>query len=397
MTRAAVASATRATYVAFAAAGFAGASWASRIPQIRDRLDLDPRALGLLLLAVATGSVLALPTAGGVVGRLGAARVVGGCSLLVAGGLVVMGIGTGIGVAPVALGMFLVGLGNGAWDVAMNVHGARAEQLLERSVMPRFHAGFSLGTVAGALVGAAMIALHVGLTPHLVGVGMVLALVVPRAVRSFVPAGTRSSEASPDQPAHPVWKAWLEPRTLLIGVVVLAFAFAEGAGNDWIGVAVIDDYQTSAAVGGLAFAAFLTAMTVARWFGPAVIDRHGRVLVVRVLCGVAVAGLIVFVFAPWTALAFVGVLLWGAGTSLGFPLGMSAASDEPAQAAARVSVVASIGYCAFLAGPPLIGFLADEASILKALLTVAGLLAVAAVLAGSLAEPGVRRCRARTP
>jgi len=383
----AVRSATRATYVAFAAAGFAGASWASRIPQIRDRLDLDPRSLGLLLLAVATGSLLALPTAGGVVSRLGASRVVSGCSLLVAAGLVVTGIGTDIGVTPVTVGMFLVGLGNGAWDVATNVHGARVEQLLERSVMPRFHAGFSLGTVGGALVGAAMVGLHVGVTPHLVAVGVVLAFFVPTAVRSFVPAGLAASDADADQPAHPVWKAWLEPRTLLIGVVVLAFAFAEGTGNDWIGVAVIDDYRTPAAVGGLAFAAFLTAMTVARWFGPAVIDRHGRVPVVRVLCGVAVAGLLVFVFAPWTALAFVGVLLWGAGTSLGFPLGMSAASDEPARAAGRVSVVASIGYCAFLAGPPLIGFLAEEASVLKALLTVAGLLAIAAVLAANLAEP----------
>ncbi len=377
-----IAAAKRATYVAFVAAGFAATTWASRIPQIRDRLDLDPAELGLLLLSVAAGSVLALPTAGGVVSRLGAARVVGGCAVLVAAGLVVMGIGVGVGVAPVAVGLFLVGLGNGAWDVAMNVHGARVEQLLGRSVMPRFHAGFSFGTVGGALVGAVMVALDVGVTPHLVAVAVLLALLVPTAVRAFVPGAAEPA----DSDGRPVWAAWLEPRTLLIGVVVLAFAFAEGAGNDWVAVAAIDDYGAPATTGTLAFATFLGAMTAVRWFGTPLVDRYGRVRVVRGLCGVAVAGLLVFVFAPWTALAFVGVVLWGAGTSLGFPLGMTAAADEPDRAAGRVSVVASIGYCAFLAGPPLIGFLADEASVLKALLTVAGLLTVAALLAANLAE-----------
>jgi predicted MFS family arabinose efflux permease len=379
----AVTRARGATYVAFVAAGFAFTSWASRIPQIRDRLDLDPAALGLLLLAVAAGSVLALPTAGAVVARLDAARVVASCSLLVATGLVVMAVGVGVGVAPVAVGLFLVGVGNGAWDVAMNVQGARVEQLMARSLMPRFHAGFSLGTVGGALAGAAMVALDVGVTPHLVVAAVAVALVVPVSVRAFVPA---VDDAGAER-AHRQWVAWLEPRTLLIGVVVLAFAFAEGTANDWTAVAVIDDYGAHAVAGALAFATFLTAMTAARWFGTPLVDRYGRVPVVRLLCAVAVAGLVLFVFAPWTALGFVGVLLWGAGTSLGFPLGMSAAADEPDRAAGRVSVVASIGYCAFLAGPPLIGFLGQQASVLKALLVVAGLLSIAAVLAANLAEP----------
>jgi cyanate permease len=100
----------------------------------------------------------------------------------------------------------------------------------------------------------------------------------------------------------------------------------------------------------------------------------------------AVAGLALFVFGHWTPLAFVGVLLWGAGVSLGFPVGMSAGADEPAHAAARVSVIASIGYCAFLAGPPLIGFLGQQFTVLRALTAVAVLLAVAALLAGNVAE-----------
>ena len=105
------------------------------------------------------------------------------------------------------------------------------------------------------------------------------------------------------------------------------------------------------------------------------------------LCALAVVGLMLFVFSPWIGLAFVGALLWGAGASLGFPVGMSAAADEPAAAATRVSVVASIGYVAFLGGPPLIGFLGEHVGVHKALTVVAILLGVAALLAGALRPP----------
>ena len=168
---------------------------------------------------------------------------------------------------------------------------------------------------------------------------------------------------------------------------MLCFAFAEGTGNDWTSVALIDGYDTSAAVGTLGFAVFLAAMTAGRWFGPGLLDRYGRVVVLRVMSAVSVVGVLMFVFGGVTPVAFVGAVLWGAGLSLGFPVGMSAGADEPAMAAPRVSVIASIGYCAFLAGPPLIGFLGDHFTVLRALTTVAVLLAVAVMLAGSIRPP----------
>jgi fucose permease len=170
----------------------------------------------------------------------------------------------------------------------------------------------------------------------------------------------------------------------MIGVFVLAFAFTEGAGNDWIGVALIDGYHAPAAVGTLAFALFLAGMTIARWSGTGLLDRYGRVPVVRALAVLAVIGLLIFIFGHVTAIAFAGALLWGCGASLGFPVGMSAASDEPTAAAGRVSVVASIGYCAFLGGPPAIGFLGNRFTVLHALLAVALLLTLSVLLAGSL-------------
>jgi fucose permease len=379
-----VRAAVRATYVVFSASGFAFASWAARIPQVRDRLHLQPSALGLVLLAIAAGSVIALPLSGLVVARLGSRRTVAAMAVLFAVGLVVAALGYLSGVVPVVVGLFLVGLGNGAWDVAMNVHGADVEQHLGRSIMSRFHAGFSLGTVAGALIGAAMVAWRVPVTVHLIAVAVVVAAGVPAAARWFVPGRDDGGAGAPVRSRT----AWTEPRTLLIGVFVLAFAFAEGTGNDWISVALIDGHHAPATVGTLGFAVFLAAMTAGRWGGPGLLDRYGRVAVIRVLCVLAVVGLVLFVFGPSTPIAFAGAVLWGAGTSLGFPVGMSAGADDPARAASRVSVIASIGYCAFLGGPPLIGFLGQRFSVLRAFTAVAVLLALAALIAGNIRPLG---------
>ena len=176
-----VRAATAATYAAFIGSGFAFASWASRIPQIRDRLELDSAALGLVLLAIAVGSLLALPLSGPVVTRIGSARTVMAMAILLGVGLTTAALGSLIGVVPVVIGLFLLGFANGAWDVAMNVQGTVVERHLDRSIMSRFHAGFSLGTVAGALVGAAMVALHVEVAVHLAAVAVLV--VIPWCVR----------------------------------------------------------------------------------------------------------------------------------------------------------------------------------------------------------------------
>ena len=377
--------AKRAVYVAFIGAGFAFASWASRIPQVRDRLDLDAAALGLVLLSIAAGSVVALPLAGTLIGRIGSLRTVVVMALVLAAAMGVVAVGSVTTVPLLVAGLFVLGLANGAWDVAMNVQGAVVERHLGRAIMSRFHAGFSFGTVVGALLGTAMVALDVPVPAHLAGVAVLVALVVPASARAFVPDVDTDPGDAPAERGGAL-RAWREPRTWLIGVVVLSFSFAEGTANDWLSVALIDDHGTTATVGTLGFALFLTAMTLARWFGGPLLDRYGRVQVIRLLAGLAVVGLLLFVFGN-PVLAFLGALLWGLGASLGFPTGMSAAADDPARAAARVSVVASIGYCAFLAGPPLIGLLGHQVTVLRALTVVAVLLGVAVLVAGSLKPP----------
>lgn len=379
-----VRAATRATYLVFAVSGFGFASWASRIPQVKARLGLNPSALGLLLLAIALGSVVALPLSGTLVARWGSRLTVAVMATLSTAALLTVAFGYLAGVVPVAIGLFFFGVSAGIWDVAMNVQGAAVERRLGRSIMSRFHAAWSLGTVAGALIGAIAVALRVPVTAHL-AVAAVLEGPAVWAVSSKFVADV------PDAPdvtgGGSALAAWREPRTLLIGLFVLAFAFAEGTGNDWISVAVIEDYKAPATLGTLAFAVFLAAMTAGRWWGTALLDRYGRVPVTRALAALAVAGLVLFIFGPALPAAFFGAVLWGGGTSLGFPTGMSAAADDPILAARRVSVVASIGYCAFLGGPPLIGFLGDHITVRHALLVVVVLLAIAMVIATALRPP----------
>ena len=363
--------AVRAVYYVFFGAGFAFASWASRIPQVRDGLHLSPASLGLLLLSIAAGSLVALPLAGTVVAWLGAARTITVMAILSAIGLAITALGYRVGVLPVVVGLFLLGVGNGTWDVAMNVEGTFVEQRLGRSILPRFHAGFSVGTVAGALLGAGMVAAGISVTVHLLLVAIVIGVGAPWAVRGFL---TVTAPAHPDhEPSgHPL-KAWTEPRTLVLGLFVFCMAAIEGTGVDWLGVAVIDGYDARPAVGSLTLGIFLAAMTTGRWFGPALLDRFGRVASVRTSAVVACGGALLVVFAWSLPLAMAGAALWGLGSALGFPVGMSAAADDSQFAAGRVGVVTSIGYIAFLAGPPFVGLLGNAFGTLHSLIAVAGL------------------------
>src|SRR5690349_149507 len=210
----------------------------------------------------AVGSLVSLPLSGTVVHRVGAARTVSVMAVVNPVGLAIVAIGTEVGPVMVGAGLFVFGFGAGQWDVAQNVEGAAAEQRLGRSIMSRFHAAFSVGTVAGALVGAGMNALHVRPWIHLLSMAAVVAIVGQTATRGYLPAGEGDEEQAHE--ARSPWQAWREPRTLLIGVFVLCMAFAEGTGNDWLGVAAIDGYHASAALGSFAYVAFVTAMTTGR-------------------------------------------------------------------------------------------------------------------------------------
>lgn len=388
-----VRTARNAVFVVFALAGVVFSSFASRIADSKAELGLSAGQLGLTLFAASCGSVLALPFAGRVADRIGAARTV--VTGMVVAGLGLVTVGVAVDVARsrplMAVGLFFLGMGVGLWDVAMNLEGAAVERLLGRTVMPHFHAAFSGGTVVAALVGSLMSWAGVSLVPHFLGALVVTAVLGWWGVRAFLPrvvevdpvvAGDGVPTAVPVKPRS----AWLEPRTLMIGMVVLAAAFTEGTANDWIAVGFVEGHDLPAWAGVLAFAVFLSFMTLGRILGTGLLDRHGRVPVLRATFALAAVGSLMVVFGN-PVLAYLGTAVWGVGASLGFPVGMSASADDPARAGARMSVVATIGYTAFIAGPPLLGFLGDHFTVLKALLVVTAMVFLAMLVIPATREP----------
>ncbi|MDQ3663587.1 MAG: MFS transporter, partial [Actinomycetota bacterium] len=177
---------------------------------------------------------------------------------------------------------------------------------------------------------------------------------------------------------------------LLIGLLDCSFALVEGVANDWLALALVDGHGTSQTLGAIGLGVFVAAMTIGRLGGAAVLDRYGRAPVLRATAVLAALGVGTVVAADPLPLVIVGAVLWGLGASLGFPVGMSAAADQQDRAPTRVAVVSSIGYTAFLAGPPLVGYLAEAVGILRGLLVVVAAAGVGGLVAFATSPPARR-------
>lgn len=379
-----VRAAHHAAMVSFILNGFGFASWVSRIPDVRDGLGLSNGRLGLLLLAIAAGSVITLPSSGVLIHRYGVIAVLRTGVTAASVGLVLAALGAGWwhSVSLTAVALVCYGLGVGVWDVAMNVEAGEVERTVGRPIMSRFHAGFSLGTVLAAGLGALVNRFGVRIEVHLGLVALAVLVAVQVSTGAFLSTRPESSDA----PGESAWRAWLEGRTIVVGLMVFALAITEGAANDWLALALIDGYGVATWVGVAGFAVFVTAMTAGRLAGPALLARWRRVPVLWTTMAAAVSGLLLLVYGGGPVLITLGIVLWGYGASLGFPVGMSAAAEDPARAAARVSVVSTIAYSAFLAGPPLLGFVADRVGTLHSLLVIAVLLVPSALLVPAARE-----------
>lgn len=388
-----------AIFAIFVLSGVSIASWVSRTPTVRDELHLSTSGVGLLILSMSIGSIVGLSLAAPVMARLGARRGMSVSLITGAVGLAVLGVGAdAFASVPVAfVGMVLLGLGNGAVDVMMNVEGAANERAIGKTLMPLFHAFFSFGTVAGAGLGAASSAIGLPVAVHLPIVAVLMTAGILVAVR-FVPV--RDDLDAPHHSEHApkpglvarvarAASVWRDPRLVLIGLIMLGMAFAEGSANDWLTLAMVDGHHVDKTTAAIVFGVFVVSMTLGRVLGGPVLDRFGRVPVLRASAALGVLGILLFILAPFPPLVVAGAVFWGLGSSLGFPVGMSAAADGP-NATARVSAVATIGYVAFLVGPPVLGFLGDSFGILNALYLV-----LALVLLAGIASPAARPVAAR--
>lgn len=370
--------------------GLSISSWVTRTPAIRDLLGASTAEIGLVLFGLSVGSMVGILSAGPVVARVSTRPVIALGTTLFLLSMPTVGFGASSSQSGVVTaGLLLFGLGMGGVEVALNVEGADVEEVLNRPVLPSLHGSFSLGTVVGAVAGIIFTATSYPVLNHLIIVSCVDLLLLALAIRHISPGvgkTGRAAAASDATPGGGLRELLRHGRLPIIGTVVLAMALAEGAANDWLPLVMVDGHGFDPALGSAIYAVFAASMTIGRFCGGWYIERFGRA---AVLCASAIAGaagLAVVIFVDNQVAAGAAVILWGLGASLGFPVALSAAAASGPNSAMRVSFVATLGYVAFLVGPPVLGFLGEHTGLRTALVVPLGLVLVAALLSPHIAR-----------
>lgn len=387
----------------FAGAGITMASAVSRMPEIKAQVDASTTELAFALVCIGIGSIVAMPFAGRSTQRFGTAPVVAVFAVIACGGWAMIPLASSV--PQLALILLLTGVGVGTWDVAMNVQGSMVERASRTVRMPLWHGLFSVGGVVGALAGAGAARIGLPLAWHLPTVSAAMLLVVLISTRSFIgaeelaaPGRVGSGPSSlPTPPPHPPRPQRGVTRTeVLLGLIMLSTALGEGAANDWLAVALVDERGAPAAIGAVTYAGFNLTMAIGRFTGGPFIARFGRTLSLRIAGSIAAAGVLLLCLVPGTAVALAGAAAWGLGLAIVFPSAVSAAGQVPGRADRAIATVSTIGYGGFLFGAPLIGTLAHVIPLLDALLVVAAFALLIVVLAPAARErPGSTRVVAR--
>ncbi len=369
----------------FLLSGAVFGTWVSRLPAIRDQLGASTAELGIALLMPGFGSLLSMPFMGRACARWGSRRMVGAFGPVAI--LMLPALAYVQTVAQLALALLLFGVGFGAWDVAMNVQGAAVDRQAGRAWMSRYHAGWSLGGISGAGLGA--LAAHADLVVQrhfqLAAVAAIVLLLT--ALPWFVPENELPErEEVKSRRSHRL----LDRRLVAIGAVTACATSIEGAAADWLAIYLVDDHAAVDASAAAGYVVFAVAMAVGRLAGTSVLEGLGRMRTLRVVGALAGVGIFVTVVAPTLWIAYVGAALWGLGIAVVFPAAMSAGGEAAPRASDGIAAVSTIGYAGFLLGPPLIGVLGDAVGLGRALL-------VLLVLAGGVVAlaPSLRTTRPR--
>jgi predicted MFS family arabinose efflux permease len=354
-----------AVLVAFFVNGALLAAWVSRIPAIQIKLDLSEGELGIVLLGMGVGVLVALSLAGGIIGRFGSRFVT------IAGAIAMCIFLPLLALAPNAtalwVALFLFGMAISTMDVAMNDQAVMVEQRSNKPLMSSFHASWSIGTLTGALLGAGIAWLSLGSLTHFILAAILFFTLIALVARFLLPTEGRKEEGESifRLPPRVVWP---------LGAIAFCAAIGEGAMADWSGVYLSRTIHTTAAFAALGFAAFSLTMTIGRLLGDWLATRFNPTLVVRFGGLLAFVGIMAAIIITEPAVVLLGFAAVGLGIANVVPLSFSAAGKLPnLPAGVGIAGVAAIGYAGFLAGPPFIGLIAEATSLRIALLTVAAL------------------------
>ena len=355
--------------------GFGFASFVVRIPAVQEKLSLGEGLLGLALLGVSMGSLPSMPLTGWLVSRFGSRPVVGISAILLP--LAVPLIALAPSLPTLVAAFFLVGASAGTLDVSMNAHASTVEKGYGKRIMSSFHAAFSFGGLAGAASGGLIAAAGTGLPAHLLGVGLLSAIVAVPLYGYLLPAGADRGEAGAP--------AFARPTRSLVGLGIISFCvlLGEGAMADWSAVYLRNSLETGPGLAAAGYAAFSLTMATGRLFGDRLAETIGPGTLVRLGGTVAALGLASGLLVATPAAALVGFAGVGLGLSVIFPIALGAAGHAEGGAGPAIAAVSTAGYFGFLVGPPTIGFVAEGTSLSAALFLVVILSGVVAVLAGA--------------
>ncbi|MGE8098204.1 MFS transporter [Pseudomonas fluorescens] len=357
------------TRIAFFIAGFGIAAWAPLVPYAKARAGLDDGTLGVLLLCLGVGSILAMPMAGMLASRFGCRRVLSGGTLLICLALPLLATVSSIPLLIAAL--FLFGAGLGTVDSTVNLQAVIVERASGKTMMSGFHGLFSLGGIVGAAGVSALLGL--GISPLGATLVVIVFLLVSllKAAPHLLPYGSESSGPAFAIP-HGV--------VLFIGSLCFIVFLAEGAVLDWSAVFLTSERDLDTAYAGLGYAAFALTMTVGRLTGDAIVHKLGATRVIVFGGLTAAAGLLLATLAPAWEAALIGYALVGVGCSNIVPVLYTAVGKQnvmPENIA--VPAITTLGYAGILAGPAVIGFIAHGSSLSFAFGLISVLLLAVAV------------------
>ncbi|MGF9696408.1 MFS transporter [Paenibacillus sp. MABNR03] len=382
-------------FVFFALSGMAFSSWTSRTPEVRDILHASTSIMGWIIFGIAAGAIVGLVSASSVIRHIGARKAIALSVIILSLGLLIAGFSILLAIKLLVFsGLVVFGLGYGIIDVAQNVEGAALERSTNKTLLPALHASFSGGTLLGVGLGSLAISVKIPVFIHFIIIAFVIILFGVICIK-YLPTATGkvdliTNHHSVSSPQTKV-SIFKELRLVYIGIIVMGMALAEGTANDWLPILFVDAYQVTHVTGTIVYGVFLLAMLIGRMSGGFLLDRFGRVPIMVSAAIIAVSGLAVVILDINFYFAAAGVFLWGIGASLGFPVGLSAAGDNPNGATERVAFVSTLGYLAFLVGPPFIGLLGESVGLLYALLVV-----IIAVLIAGLFSPAAKKIETKS-